>query len=193
MRILKTFLALVGALAILVCGYAYLKLAPILAEFDPAYRETYANFAGKLLTTKDPGEAMMWSVPVEDPNLTPEEVMDSLKSLASSKNFLFVGASPFYKQVEAVTGQPYRFVTFLSFCDARVGMMMADYRDAYTGFMPCRIAVVEDKEGKLWLHAMNLDMMIYGGKRLPDALRKEAIRIRDVMQSIMHGAAKGEF
>ncbi|MBF0381910.1 MAG: DUF302 domain-containing protein [Magnetococcales bacterium] len=193
MSIIRTLLAAVGLVVIVGGGYAYSQIAPILAEFDPGYMKMYKEFATKLLTTKDPGEAMMWAVPVEDPDLTPDDVMDSLKSIASSENFLFVGAAPFYKQVQAQTGEDYRHITFLSFCDARVGKMMADYRDAYTGFMPCRIALVEDKHGKLWLYSMNLDMMIYGGKKLPPELRKEALRVSGVLQKMMKGAAQGEF
>ena len=95
--------------------------------------------------------------------------------------------------MEAITGEPYRHTSFLSFCDARVGRMMADYRDAYTGFMPCRIAVVEDKGGKLWLYSMNLDFMIHGGKKLPDDLKSEAIKVRNILKAMMQGAAAGEF
>jgi hypothetical protein len=193
MGLLRTVLALVGLVVIIGGGYGYVKVAPILSEFDPGYMKMYTEFAAKLLDTKDPGEAMMWSVPVEDPDLSPDDVIDSLKSLAAAENFLFVGEAPFYKQVQAITGEPYRFISFLSFCDARVGKMMADYRDAYTGFMPCRISVVEDREGKLWLHSMNLDMMIYGGKQLPAELRSEALRVSGIIQNIMAGAAKGEF
>ncbi|MBF0428520.1 MAG: DUF302 domain-containing protein, partial [Magnetococcales bacterium] len=153
----------------------------------------YMDFASRLLETMDPGVAMTWAVPVENPDLTPADIKDSLKSLASAHNFLFVGEAPFYKQVEAMTGQPYRHIEFLSFCDARVGKMMADYQDAYTAFMPCRIALVRDVKGKLWLYSMNLDMMIHGGKQLPPELRKEALRVRDVIKTLMAGAAKGEF
>ena len=193
MALFKNFLALIGAAVLIGGGYGYAKMAPIMAEFDPGYIEMYTEFATNLLETKDPGEAMMWAVPVEDPDLTAEDVKASLKSLATARNFLFVGEAPFYKQVEAITGEKYRHITFMSFCDAMVGKMMADYRDAYTGFMPCRISVVEDKAGKLWLYSMNLDMMIYGGRRLPDDLRKEALRVSNVIQEIMHGAANGEF
>ncbi len=193
MGVIRTLLAAIGLVVVLGGGYGYLKIAPTLAQFDPGYMNMYMGFADKLLTTMDPGEAMMWSVPVEDPDLTPEDVVESLKSLASAEDFLFVGKADFYKQVEAITGEPYRYVSFLSFCDAEVGKMMADYRDAYTGFMPCRIALVEDKTGKLWLHSMNLDMMIYGGRKLPEDLRNEALRVSGVIQKMMKGAAAGEF
>ena len=96
---------------------------------------------------------MMWTVPVEDDSLTPEDVKDALESLATARNFLFVSESRFSEAVEAKTGKSYRHISFMSFCDARVGKMMADYRDAYTGFMPCRIAVVENKHGNLLLYS----------------------------------------
>ncbi len=193
MALIRNLLAVLGLLVLLGGGYGYIQMAPILAEFDPGYMKMYTEFATKLLETKDPGEAMMWAVPVEDPDLTPEDVKESLKSLAAERNFLFVGEAPFYKQVEAITGKPYRHITFMSFCDAGVGRMMADYRDAYTGFMPCRISVVEDKQGKLWLYSMNLDMMIYGGRTLPKELREEALRVSGVIREMMEGAAIGEF
>ena len=193
MGLFRNLLAVLGLCVLVGGGYGYAKVGPILAEFDPGYMKMYTEFATKLLTTMDPGEAMMWSVPVEDPSLTPEDVKESLKSLASARDFLFVGEAPFYKQVQAITGQPYRHISFMSFCDAQVGKMMAEYRDAYTGFMPCRISVVEDKDGKLWMHSMNLDMMIYGGRKLPPELRKEALRVSKVIQEMMQGAAKGEF
>ncbi|MBF0108476.1 MAG: DUF302 domain-containing protein [Magnetococcales bacterium] len=193
MAVIRNIFAMLGLVTLLGGAYAFVRIAPIMAEFDPGYMEIYQDFATKLLTTKDPGEAMMWTVPVEDPALKVEDVKESLKSLAVQNNFLFVGESLFYKQVEAVTGQPYRHISFLSFCDAKVGKMMADYRNAYTGFMPCRISVVEDKNGKLWLYSMNLDMMIHGGKKLPDELRNEALRVRNVIWKMLHGAAKGEF
>jgi hypothetical protein len=66
----------------------------------------------------------MWSMPVKE-DLSPDDVIESMKSLASSKNFLFVG-SPFYK-LKAITGEDYRYVNFLSFCDARVGQQMLEH------------------------------------------------------------------
>ena len=192
MAIIRNILALIGLIVLVGGGFAAGKLWPVLSEFDSGFVKVYTEFAQKLLKEKDPGVAMMWSVQAEE-GLTPDDIKDSLKSLASSKNFLFVGEAPFYKQVEAITGEPYRHVTFMSFCDAAVGKMMADYRDSYTGFMPCRIAVVEDTQGKIWLHSMNLDLMIHGGKELPPELKNEALRVRNVIHSMMMGAAAGEF
>ena len=192
MNLIRNLLAVIGGLSLLMLLAAAIWLGPRLADFDPQFIPTYSTFAANLLETGDPGGAMMWSVPVQE-GLSTDEVVDSLKSLATTNNLLFVGESPFYQQVEAVTGEDYRYVNFLSFCDAQVGKMMLEYRDHYSGFMPCRIALVEDREGKLWLFSMNLDFMIYGGKELPPALKQEAISVRDTLQRMMAGAAAGEF
>ena len=192
MGLLRNLLAIIGLVTVLGAGYGYTQVAPLLAKFDEGYMEMYKGFAERLITSMDPGTAMVWSVPVEE-DISVEDVKESLKSLASSNDFLYVGEALFYKQVESITEKPYRHISFMSFCDAMVGKMMADYNDAYTAFMPCRISVVEDKKGKLWLHTMNLDMMIHGGKPLPPELRKEALRVRNVIWDIMHGAARGDF
>jgi len=192
MTLIRNLLAVIGLVALLALLAGAVTIGPKLAQFDPGFPKAYGDFAGKLLETGDPGVAMMWSVPVEE-GLSTKEVVDSLKSLATSKNLLFVGESPFYKQVEAITGEPYRYVNFLSFCDAQVGRKMLEYRDQYSGFMPCRIALVEDREGKLALYSMNLDLMIHGGRPLPPDLKQDAMQVRDKILAIMQGAAAGEF
>jgi uncharacterized protein (DUF302 family) len=192
MSLIRNLLALIGLLALLAVGYAYVRIAPVLSEFDDGFVGVYQEFASRLLTTGDPGVAMMWAVPVNE-GLSTDDVIESMKSLATSRELLFVGESPFYQQIKAITGEDYRYVNFLSFCDARVGKEMLEYRDQYSGFMPCRIALVEDKEGKLWLYSMNMDLMIHGGKRLPDDLLADATKVRDSILAIMQGAAAGEF
>ena len=192
MNAIRNLLAVVGLCALLGLGYAAWKIGPPLSGFDPEFGATYLAFADRLLDSGDPGVAMMLSVPVQA-GLEPEEVIASMKSIASARNFLFVGESPFYRQIEAITGEPYRYVNFLSFCDARVGRQMLEYRNEYSGFMPCRIALVENADGSFSLHTLNLDLMIHGGRALPPELKASAIRVRDTIQAIMLGAAAGEF
>jgi uncharacterized protein (DUF302 family) len=192
MKMIRNLLAVFGLLALAAVLIGAVTIGPKLAQFDPGFPKAYGEFAQKLLETGDPGVAMMWSVPVDE-GLSTDDVVGSLKSLATSRNLLFVGESPFYKQVQAVTEETYRYVNFLSFCDARVGMKMLDYRDEYSGFMPCRIALVEGQDGKLSLYSMNLDLMIHGGRPLPPELKQDAVRVRDTLREIMLGAAAGEF
>lgn len=192
MKTVRNLLALVGLLAILATGLLVAKTWPVYSEFDPEFIPVYSRMVTRLLESKDPGVAMMWSVPVEE-GITIPDVKESLISIATNRNFNYVGESKFSEAVEAITGEPYRHISFLTFCDPGVGKMMADYRDAYTGFMPCRIAVVEDKQGNVWLHSMNLDLMIHGGKELPPELKRRARGVWETIQAMMLGAASGDF
>ena len=72
-------------------------------------------------------------------------------------------------------------------------LQMLEYSDAFSAFLPCRISMVEDKQGKLWLYSLNMDAMIYGGKPLPPALKQEAEGIKETILDIMNRGAEGDF
>ncbi|MEN8130448.1 MAG: DUF302 domain-containing protein [Pseudomonadota bacterium] len=192
MRILKSILMLIGLVTVVAGSVLFYNIWSATKNFDPDAFSLYTEFVGKLLKTQDLADAFVWEVPVED-GIEAEEVKESLKSLAVARNFLFVNDSPFYKQVKAVTGQDFRHVSFMQFCDVKVGMKMLAYNNAYSAFMPCVISVVEDESGKVWLYSMNMDFLIHGAKELPPDLKQEAIKVRRIMREIMEGAATGEF
>ena len=192
MKLLKNILAIIGLITMFGVALAFYHIWSTTKDFDPDAFNLYKNFATELLATGDLASAFVWQVAVEE-GLEAEDVKESMKSLAVSKNFLFVNDSPFYKQAKAVTGIDYRHVSFMQFCDVKVGMQMLDYNNAYSAFMPCVISVVEDQQGKVWLYAMNMDFLIHGAKELPAELKAEALRVRRVMREIMDGAAAGEF
>ncbi|CAK0769303.1 DUF302 domain-containing protein [Gammaproteobacteria bacterium] len=194
MPIIRNILATIGLATVIIGGVGYYKVHDILNFLDPEAVRVYQKVGIRFLQNFDPGAAIVEVVPAKK-GMKPEEVVDSLKSLAVQRNILFVGESPFYKQAQAVLGKPYRFVSFLSFCDVRVGVQMADYNRAYTAFMPCRIAVVQDKDDpeQVYLTMMDLDMFIFGGKTLPPELKANAIKVRDTLRALMEGAAQGQF
>ncbi len=192
MQFIRNILALVGLLAIVGGVAAWVSVQGFLARLDPEAVRVYQEVGTKFMKGLDPGDAFVRVERVKD-GLSPQDVADSLKSLATQQNLFFVGEAPFYKQVEAVTGKPYRFIAFYSFCDARVGAQMADYNNTYTAFMPCRIALVQNPDGSLWLQMMDLDMLIHGGKPLPPELKASAIKVREALNAVITGAARGDF
>lgn len=192
MNIIKNLFALIGLVALIGVVLLAVQFSKAQSEFDPQALGIYKVFAIKLWEEKDAAAPMVWKFPVNE-GIDAEQVRESMKSIAVQRGMFFAGESPFYKQVEAITGTPYRHITFLNFCDAMVGKKMADYNDAYTAMMPCTISVVQDQAGKLFIYSMNMDLLIYGGKPLPEDLKKEALKVRGNMLAIMEGAAKGEF
>jgi len=53
--------------------------------------------------------------------------------------------------------------------------------------------VMEDKEKRLWLYALDMDMMIHGGHTLPPDMLKDGNRVKKILYTMMAKAAVGEF
>ena len=89
-----------------------------------------------------------------------------------------VGAEPpLSEQVQAM-GEEARYMRILAFCDALIAKKMVEYNIIFAGFLPCRIAVIEDAEGQGWLVTMNMDMMLHAVD-LPPELKPMAEQVRD--------------
>jgi hypothetical protein len=146
----------------------------------------------KLLETGNSAEATVWKVPVDD-GLAATDVEEVMKFVANEHNIKNVGELPLYKEVEAMSGKPFRFLKIYMFCNAMTAAKMLEYSDAYSAYLPCRVSLVEDKAGKLWLYSLNMDAMIHGGTPLPADLKEEALGVKTIIQDIMNRGAKGEF
>jgi uncharacterized protein (DUF302 family) len=127
------------------------------------------------------------------PGLSFDEVVDSIKNRANKLNLKFVGANPLSKEVAAVTGKPTPRVEIFSFCDALLAREMLDYSLEFVIFMPCRIAVVEDAQQKIWLVMMdwNPDWLESTNKPIPDTLRDGARRLRQKVENMIQAGASG--
>ena len=192
---LRNLLAIVGLVVVIGAGYALVKLQPSLTavgEFDEKALDVVKDMGVKLVETGNMAEASIWKIPVDE-GMTAEDVEQTMKFVANEHNFKNVGEMPLYKEVEAMSGQPYRYVKIFMFCNALTASRMLDYNDAFSSYLPCRITLIEDKEGKLWLYTLNMDGMIYGGKPLPAELKKEAENVKEIILDIMNRGATGEF
>ncbi|TVO68561.1 DUF302 domain-containing protein [Sedimenticola selenatireducens] len=192
MRIIRNLFALIGLLTVIAVAVATLKTQAILDSFDPGAAGVYKELAENIIETRNAAEATIWKVPVEE-GITPEDVEQSMKTVANELNISNVGELPLYKDVEAKSGEKYRFVKIYMFCNSLTAARMLDYSDAFSAYLPCRITMVEDKQGKLWLYALNMDLMIHGGEPLPPALKEEAVHVKNVILEIMRRGAIGDF
>ena len=163
-----------------------------LKEFDPGAGKTYTELFNNILETKDAASATVWRVPVQD-GLSPEEVEETMKFVANEHNISNVGELPLSKDISAKSGKPYRFVKIFLFCNSLTAGQMLDYNDAFSAYLPCRITLIEDLQGKLWLYALNMDLMIHGGKPLPSDLKEEAENVKRIILDIMKRGAEGDF
>lgn len=120
-----------------------------------------------------------------------DEAVQSMKLRANTLNIKLVAELPLSKQVEATTGKPQRRMEIFQFCDALTAKAMVDANIDFAAYLPCRIALIEDAQGKGWLVMVNLDEILGQYKLAPDML-KLATSVRDTLVSIMDAGVKGD-
>ncbi len=191
-----TGLALVAGLIWVAMTYGFgmqdVKNLKNLSSFDPMSPQVYMDMTKSLLATGNGAEATVWRRPVAD-GLSATDVEDTMRFVANEHNIKNVGELPLSEQVAAMTGEDQRYLKIYMFCNPLTAAKMVEYSDAFSAYLPCRISVVEDKSGKLWLYSLNMDMMIHGGSELPAELFEEANQVKDIILDIMNRGAEGEF
>ena len=119
-----------------------------------------------------------------------EDAIASMELRANMLNFKLVADLPLSEQVKAM-GQDANYMRILAFCDALIAKKMVEYNIIFAGFLPCRIAVLEDNEGKGWIVTMNMDMMLHAVD-LPEDLQPLAQKVRDTIYSIVDAGVNGD-
>lgn len=195
MNIIKNILAFIGVVSILGMIYVGIKIQPVvktLEVMDPQAKTLYTTIFKRIIETHSGVDAMVYRVPVK-PGLKPADVDESIRYIANELNIKKVGELPLSKEIESLSGSDFRFIKIYLLCNAMTAASMMNYDDAFSSFLPCRITLLQDKAGKLWLYTPDMDLMIYGGKPLPPALKAEAVKVQKIITEIMKRAAVGDF
>jgi uncharacterized protein (DUF302 family) len=126
-----------------------------------------------------------------------EEVVESMKLRANQLNFKLVSHSPMWKDIQAVLGdlESPRMEVF-HFCDIAAGREIMKLAPESIVYLPCRIGVMEDGEGNIWVLTLDWDLAwlesVNNSMGISPELAKMAQDIRDKMDNIMLAAAKGD-
>jgi uncharacterized protein (DUF302 family) len=154
--------------------------------------KVYMPMTNKLLDTGDITMASIVRVKVAN-DVSNKDVEEAMESIATAEGIRSVGMLPLSAMVELQTGEKQRFLKIYQYCSPRTAMKMMDHSDAFSAYLPCRIALVEDKEGQRWLYTLDMNPMIYGGAPLPDHLLEKALEVKRVITAIQDGGAEGDF
>jgi len=82
-------------------------------------------------------------------------------------------------------------LSIFQFCNPMDARQMVIANPVFSSYMPCRISMVEDGDGKLWLMMLNLDMLI-NSELLPNEVVETAIRVNQQMLDVMTAGASGK-
>ena len=195
MGFIKNIFALSGLLAVVGIVYGYQNFGSdmeAIGHFDPEFKTTYMQMWDTLKKTGNSADATVWVVPLEE-GVSPEDAEEAMKIVANDLNIMSVGEQPLSEQVALQTGEDQRFLKIFQYCDPATAMKMVEHTDAFAAYLPCRIAMVEGKDGLYRLYSLNMDLMIHGGAELPAELKEEALRIKETIQKIMSSGASGDF
>ena len=121
-----------------------------------------------------------------------DDAAESMKSRAVSLNFKLVAHMPLSKDIEAKGGKSPRMEIF-QFCDSLIAAKMVEQNIAFAGFLPCRIALIEDKDKKGQGYLITLDMdATLGAAGLPDSMKTMALQVRNNIYSIVAAGSAGD-
>ena len=165
------------------------KLIAILAFFNILAISGAVN-AEKVQIMPEQFMAMV-QMTIVDEGITGKEVDESIKSMATNESILHVAMFPLSEQITNVTGKPYRHLSIHNICDAKTAGLIADVDDRFTVILPCKIAVVEGKDGRIRMFSMNPDVMAV--LNLPPGPKEMAEAVAAKMDAIIAGAKEGSF
>ena len=114
---------------------------------DEAKRNMYQSLMMlSPLSLRDMISIMADKMPVAE-DVSFDDAIDSMKLRANEINFKFVGHSPLWKDIVAITGdEDTPRVEIFNFCDAVVARKVLDHAPEFIVFIPCRIALIEDAD-----------------------------------------------
>jgi uncharacterized protein (DUF302 family) len=135
-------------------------------------------------------EQTIRKIAIED-GVSMDEAAESMKLRANSLNMKLVGHQPLSKELESQGMKGVRRMEIFQFCDAKIANQMVEFNIAFAAYLPCRIAMVEDKDGKAWLITLNMDMMIRMGN-LPPEMKDLGMKVRNSVYEILEAGAAGE-
>ena len=190
MKLIKGLLTLIGAIVVIGAIIAAVKIGPKVADFDPKAFGAYMDMAGKVLESGDPAKGMV----IKKKMVIPEgmskqeaidnaiEIMDEIGSehgLAVVDHKVMPRSNGIYTQIR-------------SYCSPSIADVFLNHSREFIGFMPCRIGIIEEPNGDIYLYTMNLDLAIYGGKKLPKKMLDLAHEVEKAMYGMLEHGASGE-
>ncbi len=201
-NIVKWVLMLIGAIAVYYGVSLQVKYdgvtGKIISEVispklhPESMEKVYMPMTNTLLETGDITMASIVRVKVAD-DVSNEDVEEAMESIATEEGIRSVGMLPLSEMVELQTGEKQRFLKIYQYCAPRTAMTMVEHSDAFSAYLPCRLALIEDKQGQRWLYTLDMNAMIYGGAALPEYLLEKALEVQRVITRIQNGGAEGDF
>jgi len=196
MKFIKGIFTLVGAIVVIGALLIGLKYGSSMAKMDGKAFGLYMKMADDVLTTGDPAKGMIIKrkLIIEEDSTKEEAIENAIEvmdEVAESYGLMKVDEKTMPRGGKFMKdGGLYTHIR--SYCSPSIADIFLSHSGEFVGFMPCRVGIVEDKEGVIWLYTMSLDMMIHGGHTLPPELLEHANNVKDAMVGMIEKGSVGE-
>ena len=196
MKLIKGLFTLVGAIVVIGAIIGAVIIGPKIAKLDPQALPEYIKMFDIVLTTGDPAKGMVRRVKMVIPEgVTKQEAFENAIEVMDE-----VGAEYGLAMVDQKTmprnGKLFKdggLLTHIrSYCSPAIADRFLTHSGEFIGFMPCRIGIVEDKNGDIYLYTMGMELMINGGHILPPEMLELANEVKKGMYTMMEKGAAGE-
>ncbi len=123
--------------------------------------------------------------------ITKEAAIEAMRSRAVELNMKLVGEQHVSKALEA-RGEEAPYLAIFQFCNLSDAKAIITSNPLYAAYMPCRVAMVEDPEGQIWLMMLNLDILV-DNTMVSKKVVETVIHVNQKMLEIMVAGANGSF
>lgn len=196
MKLIKGIFMIIGAIVVLGMILIGVNYGSSLTKMDGKALGLYMDMADKVLTTGDPAKGMVIKrkLVIEEGTSKEEaienaiEIMDEIADahgLAKVDEKTMPRGGKFMKD-----GGKYTHIR--AYCSPSIADVFLNFSGEFVGFMPCRVGIVEDNNGDIWLYTMGLDLMIHGGHELPPKMLELAETVKEAMEEMITKGALGE-
>ena len=196
MKLIKGLLTLIGAIVVIAGIIGAVTIGPKIAKLDSHALPEYMKMFDTVLTTGDPAKGMVKRVKMVIPEgITKQEAFENAIEVMDE-----VGAEFGLAMVDSKTmprgGKLFKdggLLTHIrSYCSPAIADKFLTHSGEFIGFMPCRIGIVEDPNGDIYIYTMGLELMINGGHTLPPEMLELANEVKKGMYTMMEKGAAGE-
>ena len=198
MKFIKGLFTLIGAIVVFGLAFAFVKFdlgtrVGQVAKLDSQALPEYMKMFDVVLETGDPAKGMVRRMKMEIPEGMSkaeafENALEAMDEVASEHGLAMVDNKTMPRG-----GKLFRdggLLTHIrSYCSPAIADKFLSYSPYFIGFMPCRIGIVEEPNGDIYVYTMSLELMINGGQPLPKEMLDLANEVREGMYAMLEAGA----
>ena len=190
MKFIKGIFTFVGAIVVLAMIIGAATVGSKVAKLDKDALPAYMAMFDKVLETGDPAKGMVRKVKIVIPEgMSKEEAIENAISIMDEIGEEYGLAMVDHKTMPR-SNKLYTHIR--AYCSPSIADRFLEHSREFIAFMPCRIGIIEEPNGEIYLYTMAMELLISGGHTLPPELFKLANEVRTGMYTMMDKAAAGE-